>query len=361
MVQSFLSPACGVGGGHFIGRYKETFMSLLRVAAVCLAMVLVSSASAVTLLLEWDAANWAAAGPGEVDAQGVPITGYLDDTCNHPGIANGLITFRGGVRYVGVDDANNTSNAIRPYLDFYDRGWSTGTNTYTIFNRPEGYTLYRLVDEEPVVAATGAEKGVGTGSGYTMMMYLYAPKTMSVPGDNAGLGSQQSSKNQNTPLFSQSGTGSSLQSYTAIRRPFEHEDWAFRSEYVDSYITPRTDNRGEWFMFTKVFEYDMVTGEGWLYYYVNGELAAPPVSFDPGPDAFFSNGHGGGDPIGSFGGQANRSITGLGLGYFAVYDGAMSEAQVQASYKAFMTAGVPEPATMSLLALGGLALLRRRK
>jgi len=304
-------------------------MHALRVAVAVVAIGLMSSASAATLMLEWDAANWVAASPGDtfITNPGLPwqeehtgVTGYIPGTGGeHSGVDSGPLVFLSGTRFVDNGDD-------RPYVDFHDQGWSGGPqNSHAIFN--------------------------ATGTGYTEVTYLYMPHGMTI-GTNTGFGTFHVTDFQTALLRTWGGGGWMMFYSNTAMKDADGNNLPLYVDGDEEGINGLIHGMyGQWYELVKV--HDLAAGE--IRYYINGELAIS-TDWDPGEGSTYANT---GDWIGWFGGEPIRWIQGLGVSYFAAYDGPMSDAEVQNLHKTYM--GIPEPATMTLLALGGLALLRRKK
>jgi len=203
----------------------------------------------------------------------------------------------------------------------------------------------------------GATAGIFLDSsavGYTQVAYYYIETDMRA-WVNAGIGGNHYTGVQNEFLYStgiEQGGNGSLSSWTALRTPGDVW-WEQQDTQVDG-IVPRD----RWFQLVKVV--DIQANE--FRYYVDGELALTtyptqgglPIDLAAGDYRFYGND----DAMGAIGSGSDRYVRGVGFSYFAGYAGVLDDDQIRASY-AYLT-GVPEPATISLLALGGLALLRRK-
>ena len=309
-------------------------------AGVALIWAVSAAAQAVTgvqPLLEFDMANWdSAAGnlpnsgnlPAAQALRMTPGTGMADWAPSIPSTAFGVPEYvSGGAGPLG-----------RPYLSFEKYGYLAGsTYDQSIFNNnPDGivgYTMVGYLRVDGLASATTGGIGVAQSGGGNLFLYT-------------------------------DGTGS-LYSNTAIydvdapnyRREEDFNTW---HNITGMGILPAA---GTWFQFVKVF--DVMNQE--ILYYVNGVLACDPIAFDfhaqrgDEADIRFAGGfidHIG--DVGTNGSDGNRAIKGLDYSYFAAYDCPLTADQVMQSYM-YLTTGVPEPATMTLLVLGGAAMLRRRK
>ena len=308
-------------------------MNIFRVVVLGVAISLAASAPAATLLLEWDVAKpgswkWDDAVNDKHGAWVVASSGGIADA--------GSMMPRDGWAYVDGGAGQVAGSLDRPYIEFVSMAY------VTIEGQRYDYTLFEHADR----------------TGYSLVGYLYFSATGLHSQDNTGIGSAHDPYQQSLFLYySPRDDGSLLQSRTHMTRrdafpsPSDSDRWVQR-DFVEEKIDQPM--RGEWIQFVKVF--DMEAGE--IRYYLNGNpvpvLVAPVVGIDLDDYVF----EGRGDVLGCFG-SSGRRLEGMAFSYFAVYDGVLSVEEIRASYQ-YLT-GVPEPATMSLLALGGLAMLRRRR
>jgi len=123
----------------------------------------------------------------------------------------------------------------------------------------------------------------------------------------------------------------------------------------------------EWFQlvktFTPIMSADATAIESYqVDYYVNGHHVLTNGFDAEENDTFQWLWAGVGDigvcRQGPLGIDPKHQMMGLDYGYFAAYDRPLSAEEVALSYQYLI---IPEPATMTLLALGGLAMLRRRR
>jgi len=226
-----------------------------------------------------------------------------------------------------------------------------------------GERPYIALEKFSWVAATGpAGSGIfnsASAVGYTQVAYYYIETNMRAQ-VNAGIGGNHYTNWQNEFLYSigieQGGRGS-VSSWTAMRTP--GDSWWEQHDLLLDDQGQSIIPRDEWFQFVKVV--DIQANE--FRYYVNGELALTTYPTKDGKILdLAAEGYqfvGNDDGMGAIGRGDDRVVRGVGFSYFAGYAGVLSDEQIKGSY-ADLT-GVPEPATMSLLALGGLALLRRKR
>jgi len=314
-------------------------MFRLQVLAVCVACVLAGSAMAVEMpvpVLRWDVATSWDASTGMVPSSGSlpagawnPVPGNVAYWINPPSYDGSpvpedqqeeFIARFGAPHYVPANGDN------RAYLDF---------------------------DKYGMIALDGPGYGAGiydSTVGYTEMAYLYVSSAMEVL-QNAGIGAHHSYDDQCMFLYSWRGRGNFASSTVMTKdgmkwsaaSGFGVPSWSDKDS-VDAYIP-----RDRWFLFVKVHDIENQQ----VRYYIDDELAGW-IDYEDDLTGFTYQG----TAIGVFG-AGERNIRGLGVSYLAAYDCVLTDEQITASY-AMLTA-IPEPATMSLLALGGLALLRRRR
>jgi len=294
------------------------------------------SASAAELWLEWDvAASW----DGE---EGVINTGYIPS--RQPDQQGESMLLRDGSAYVPGDGSIMGTGGLgagplsRPYLDLPLGTYSYLQGASNAFQS----SLFEHADR----------------TGYSIVGYFYFSSAMTIQ-HNAGIGTAHGVSGQSEFLYSNEG-GANFQSWTQMILKEKPDGWSdddCRFRQTDDIDMPRD----QWIQFTKVF--NAVTGE--ILYYIN-DNPVPLLSslFDANGDGisdvadykFESRG----DQFGWFGTGNPRRLEGMSVSYFAVYDGVLSTEEIAASY-AMLTVSVPEPATMTLLAFGGLAILRRRR
>ena len=312
-------------------------MFRLRVLAVCVACILAGSAMAVEMpvpLLRWDVATSWDVSTGMVLSSGSlpagawnPVPGNVAYWLNPPSYDGSpvpedqqaeFITRFGAPQYVPA------TGDSRAYLNF---------------------------DKYGMIALDGTGYGAGiydSTVGYTEMAYLYVSSDMHVL-QNAGIGAHHSYDDQ--CMFLYSSQGRNFHSSTVMVK--DGMTWAAASGFGTP-ARPDKDNVNalipldRWFLFVKVHDVENQQ----VRYYIDDELAGW-IDYEDDLTGFVYQG----TAIGAFG-LNERNIRGLGVSYLAAYDCVLTDDQIKASY-ATLTA-IPEPATMSLLALGGLALLRRR-
>jgi len=306
---------------------------MLTACVVCFLAMSVVAAELPQPLVEWDLARtdlW--------DAQAGSIA-------NSGSLTAGPLTIQEGLPY----GAMTASDVGMP--QFYTDGGSF-----------DGERPYIALEKfSSVLGTNSASAGIFLSSsaiGYTQVGYYYISKDMRAQ-VNAGIGGKHYTNWQNEFLYSlgiEQGGNGSVTSWTAMRTPGDVW-WEQQDSLMDGQgnsIVPRD----RWFQFVKVV--DIVNNE--FRYYVDGELAlttyptwgGAPINLAAGDYRFYGND----DLLGAIGTGPDRLVKGVGFSYFAGYDCVLTDEQIKASH-AYLT-GVPEPATMSLLALGGLALLRRR-
>jgi len=298
------------------------FRSVMAVSLVC---ALAGSVSAATLLLEYDVNQW------NDETSSVANTGILNANTMRP---MGDSVFVPGDGSSGGTGGVGAGPLDRAYIDL-----PLPTDDAT----PWSY-----------VAGSGRDNWMfaeRNSTGFSVVGYFYFSKDMWAE-DNTGIGTSHDPSMQCVLLYS-NRNNVSFQSWTQMishdrnGENCESDGRYKKVDYIDDLIP-----RDEWVMFTKVF--DTVTGD--IFYYINDELVLTS-KFGVPIDGFYSF-ESRGEEYGACG-SGGRRIQGMGVSYMAVYDGLLSLEDVKAHY-ADLT-GVPEPATMSLLALGGLALLRRKR
>jgi len=304
---------------------------------VCAACVLAVSAWAAmpTPVLEWDvAASWdpdtgTVLNSGSLPAGLLkPMAGDAGSWADPPGWAGSPVDPArfGEPRYVpGGAGAGN-----RAYIDMEKYSW--------INLEGSSYT---------------PKAAFGEAAGYTEIGYFYFSSGMEVL-MNAGIGANHGWGNMDMFLYSAGSSPASpgrvLESSTVMYNPSTDRWWQKQEALtVDGVeVIPRN----AWIQFVKVN--DLANQE--IRYYVNGELVKTTTYTDDLTGYTFGSN---GDIIGMIG-TGQRCMNGVGFSYLAAYDCVLTPEQIAASY-AMLTTAVPEPATMTLLALGGLAMLRRRR
>jgi len=234
---------------------------------------------------------------------------------------------------------------------YYASGAGPGDRPYISMEK------FSYLDVEDVRIDYGGAFSVA-GGGYTIIGYynLASEWAWTQP---AGIGTYYHSDSQNVFLYRKNGI---FASRTGMVWNNPGATWGFVREDMlvgdgkqveagESFIPV-----DQWFQFVKIL--DLQANE--VRYYVDGELKlAVPNAVDLlGDNYYYWNAA---DVLGVIGAveTSNRFTNGVGFSYFAAYNGVLTDGEIKESY-AYLT-GVPEPATMSLLALGGLALLRRKR
>jgi len=307
----------------------------LRVVTACAVCVLAASAMAAmpTPVLEWDVnASWDSETGTILNSGSLPAgslkpqvgdAGYWADP---PGWAGSPVDpdLFGEPQYV----SGGAGGSDRAYIDMETYSW--------ISIEGASYT---------------PKAAFGEAAGYTEIGYFYFSSGMAVL-MNAGIGANHGWGNMDMFLFSPGNSppspGPVLQSSTVMYNPSTDHWWQKQEDLtVDGVMVIPHD---AWVQFVKVN--DLANNQ--IRYYVDGELVKTTAYTDDLTGYTFGSN---GDLIGMIG-TGQRCLSGLGFSYLAAYDCVLTEAQIMESFQNLT--GIPEPATMSLLALGGLALLRRR-
>jgi len=316
-------------------------MNRLQVAIfwTVIALVLPVSAELPQPLLQWDVNSWAistaAMAPGTAF---VPNTGSFD-------AANGETN---GALRVGL----NASNPVR----YVASGAGAGDRAYVYL---DGFSY---VDSPTRYCSAGPSSVFGNTApiGYTEIGYYYLDSAALGATDNAGIGGKHDSGGQNVLLSVT--PGGSLLSSTALLDTAAVA-WVYKGDDNLGVVVPRDT----WFMIAKVVDLTAVPGkcvmDYYVYYSLDGEemVARMTSSFDvPETAVFYNSQYDGGEAKGWIGSGVGRQPKGVGFSYYSLYSGQLDPDQIGQMY-ASLTTAVPEPATMTLLSLGGLALLRRRR
>jgi hypothetical protein len=369
-------------GGHFICTHKERVMNMLRVTAVGVAVLLAMSAGALPKMIEFDVTHVDMTKVDSATGRIVVADSSLNNDATMDPYNFLLNTGEWQVRPAGLRMGNRTVTEAYGSKDnrglgangaLYSRGdslsYTVGGSEKTIASpdRP-----YLFLDQFGYILSTAPSSGgpdvngnvfstytnVNT-VGYSEVGYYYIDSDAdnAVQGYNVGLGSIQDAQRQNVFMYF-NGTG--VASITAVYDG-DGTSAAGWKDHNDALTVPRD----EWFMLTKVFDFQ----GGKLYYYLNDNPVPMLTStfsdtYDPATatlhgytDAVSGNV---GDHRGGIGGNSSRQAFGIGFSYYAMYEGQLKPQDIANIYTNVVL-GIPEPATMSLLALGGLALLRRRK
>jgi len=325
-------------------------MSIFRVAVVCVVVslsvsVLADSVASVGLFPvgEYNVSNW--------DGGVVPNTGTRLDGENR--VATNYGPQVPGFRF-------GQGGPHEPYIDEE----LTGTPQYCVGADGRAYLSFEKLG---FVACTSGQAKVSQfdiSKGYTLVGFYRLTEDLYSPG---GTGLGVSFKGYETSLLD---IGGAQYSYVQTSNNWLSGQYSQKNDISD--FVP-DDN--SWFQIAKVFNPaapnpDMDNAMGYkVDYYINDQHvmsvwytdAAGELVYNAGDSFIYLEevlGDIGSCRQGSLGYDPKHQIEGLEYGYFAAYDYALSAAEV-AKAAAFL--GVPEPATMTLLALGGLALLRRRR
>ena len=300
-------------------------MSMVRATVMSLAVVWSVSAVAGTIsdlfpaltpVVEYDVTNWA--------NNAIPNTGSRTGTGSQVGGATVLDESDWLTYGYKVTSANEFGAPVyridedRPYMSFEKFGHikcsRDSATTSNSFDFAVGYTLvgyYRITEE----FATFKEASIGV----------------------------EYKSNENT-LLEFGGNGGSPKSM--------HRVWGDDAKADDmSDVLP-----DGWFQIVKTFN----TATKTVDYYINDRHVLT-TEYDFADGSSFEYLWGALGDIGVYlpsNPVAHHQVKGLDYGYFAAYNRVLSAEDVRDSY-AYLT-GIPEPMTMSLLVLGGLALLRRR-
>ena len=318
-------------------------MNALRVAILGVAVVLSASAWAaipginVGPLIEWDVQN-------STDETTIPNTGSLQEygsqTIGHtlgynktPEECGDPVYNATGAKPVGAEGEG------RAWFDFEQFGCIVATGS-----SPEP----RLLGNQ----------------GYTFVGYFSISDYAWI--DTTGIGGKATEMGTNT--FLGVLNNGSFFSRTTVR-DFTDGQWEMtRYTRQDDLSDVGIPTDGTWFQFAKVF--DPANKE--IRYYVDGQCVLTAdwvweweyqgsngVANDI-PDVWHIQNNV--DELGAVGYDNEwRLLKGVGYSYYAAYDYAMDDDQVLASYAFLSGTDVPEPATMTLLTLGGLAVLRRKR
>jgi len=279
----------------------------------------------------------------------------------------------------------------QPGANYYADGAGPGDRAYLMLDQPSYVTV-----NTPAVNGSVFKASDG---GYTEIGYYYLPATIPVT-SHAGIGTAGAAVTwANVFLYVQNGT-SSFRSCTSMYNGSDYwsstglvsggvpvpsaTQWHVYNPATDTWTTtPMGTNsqgigtndfggrlfpaslRGQWIHIAKVHEIctdTFVDDEevehhyGEVRYYINGVLMGKEVyEYDLTGFNYVARS----DTLGAIGSSA-ATVQGVGFSYFGAWSGILSDAEIMANYVA-LTTPVPEPATMALLALGGLAMLRRRK
>ena len=354
-------------------------MSVFRLTVVCLAVSLSVSALAgsvsdvfpgLTPVVEFDAKNAvkvgevaAVAKPGNapanfdytyagqiVDLYAIPNSGSRANTsslvsaCRAGGPGSegygGAPNYPGANSWLFAGPPMPVLDDDRPYMSFQDLGVLMSSDG-------QGNTAARLSDSCFDIAA-----------GYTLVgYYRFAENFYTVESTSLGMEHLKGDQKQNS-LLEIGSRGNGRSSLTTVTGGGSLD--TNLSEWIP------TDN--SWFQLAKVFNpaaMNPATNEmGYkVEFYVNGEKVHEDwCAYGDANDSFAGLNAAMGD-VGFFQNlhdYPQNNVINFDYGYFAAFDTALSAGQVARSYQ-YITTGVPEPATMTLLALGGLAMLRRRR
>ncbi len=274
-------------------------------------LVCSGTAMAATLLIDYDVTSgWN--GTQVVDAKG--FSGNLTPGSGSPRTQSGpnLVPADFGAPVRVASGAAGSTN--RAYLSFQQVGTLTGSNR-------DGSSF-------------------SLASGYTMEGYFFLPSTYTIA-ENTGLGFSQGTSYENQFIMAPRGTSTSLQSQTSTYNT-STTNWYEVTSNINSIIP-----RDAWFDIMKVYDPSLSQ----VRYYINGVLKQTD-SFVQSGNTLWSRGESWGNV-----GTGGREVRGFSYAMTRFYDGVLTNQQILDEY----TRVVPEPASLSLLTLAGLALLRRRK
>lgn len=288
---------------------RVSFKSVMPVLAV---LSIASASQALTLKMEYDVTNpasWTGSTLADTQSFGSAMT---------PGAGGGGAGF-GAPTYV----ASGAGLQNRAYLNFTQLGVLGYSNRDgASFNNPG-----------PLA------------QGYTMEGYFRINSATLAVSTNTAIGSSQGTSFENQFLYVRGGDNY-LASETQIRETTGSQTFFSSSIGLGAYIPMNT-----WFHLVKVMD---TSSNNDVRYYVNGTLVATDTGLpDTTTYEYWSRGENWGNV-----GSSGREVRGVDYSLTRFYQGAMTAQEVTARYAAV---ALPEPASLSLLALGGLALLKRQR